>query len=725
MTQFKQGKRYNAVQGARKNLRRSYLLFAAAAAALCSTRLSLAQVETDWIAASGNWSSSGNWDNGVPGNGYLVYLSYSIPLPPTVTYDYAGSSVTLEQLVVDDTSSSIDVPENGPGPAMLSIPANSLSCELEFIGANGFGTTTQSGGINATQQLMLGYYAGAFGSYALSGTGLLSDSGYDEAVGYSGVGEFSQTGGTNTVGSSNSLFLGTNSGSIGYYDLSGSGVLSVDNSEVIGYSGNGSFNQAGGTNTIGQSLYIASQSGSSGGYMLSGGTVDVSGNVDIGNGTGGLTITGTGILNIGGNLVDASALGTSIILSGGTIATGSLDLNSGSSTLNWTSGTLNLTNSSLIIGSGGVLGSSLTLASGQTLEVTGSGYALNITSNGTLNLNGGTINTTSLTNTGQFNWTSGTLNLTDSNFTVGEGGLLGSTLTLVSGQLLGVTGYNNTLTISNSGTLNLYGGTVSTSSLNNSGQFNWTSGTLDLTNEAVIIDNTSAGNLGDSASPAGSFVLSAGQSLQVDGNYEYVGYSGTGSFNQSGGTNTINGGSGLAVGALSGAVATYTLSGGSLSINGGYEFVASHGSIGTFDQSGGTNSALSLYVGPSVGSTGTFNLSGTGSLSVSDAEYIGYDGTGTFIETNGTNTINGTGGLVLGVDSGSTGTYTLSGGLLSVSGNYEVVGNSGAGSFNQSGGTNTINGGSGLNVGSSSGVIATYTLSGGSLSINGGYEFVL
>ena len=103
---------------------------------------------------------------------------------------------------------------------------------------------------------------------------------------------------------------------------------------------------------------------------------------------------------------------------------------------------------------------------------------------------------------------------------------------------------------------------------------------------------------------------------------------------------------------------------------------------GSFTQSGGTNSVSgSLYLGYNSGSSGTYNLSGSGLLSA-PSEYIGYSGTGSFTQSGGTNTISGS--LVLGQNAGSTGTYNLNGGLLSLSG---LTQGAGSATFNFSGGT--------------------------------------
>ena len=90
---------------------------------------------------------------------------------------------------------------------------------------------------------------------------------------------------------------------------------------------------------------------------------------------------------------------------------------------------------------------------------------------------------------------------------------------------------------------------------------------------------------------------------------------------------------------------------------------------GTFNQFGGTNnldgfSSGNLYLGNFAGSSGTYNLSGAGVLSTA-IEYVGYAGTGTFTQSGGINNLvssgstvsNGT--LYLGFNSGSSGSYNL------------------------------------------------------------------
>ena len=157
--------------------------------------------------------------------------------------------------------------------------------------------------------------------------------------------------------------------------------------------------------------------------------------------------------------------------------------------------------------------------------------------------------------------------------------------------------------------------------------------------------------------------------------YEYVGYSGTGSFAQAGGTNSI--GSYLYLGNNAGSFGTYSL-GGSSSLTASSEYIGYAGA-GSFAQSGGTNNAGTVMIGANSGGSGVYSLSGSGRVTA-NFEYVGRSGTGSFAQSGGTNTVN-----TLYVGNYGNGRYDLNGGLLALASMYE---NSVAGSsFNFTGGT--------------------------------------
>ena len=116
------------------------------------------------------------------------------------------------------------------------------------------------------------------------------------------------------------------------------------------------------------------------------------------------------------------------------------------------------------------------------------------------------------------------------------------------------------------------------------------------------------------------------------------------------------------------------------------QYVGYSGS-GLFTQSGGSDFAPALYLGFNPGSTGTYSLSGTGTLSAGYSnECIGNSGTGVFNQSGGTNSFT-SGIFYLGYNASANGAYNLSGaGLLSTPTQY--VGYSGSGVFTQTGGSN-------------------------------------
>ncbi len=252
----------------------------------------------------------------------------------------------------------------------------------------------------------------------------------------------------------------------------------------------------------------------------------------------------------------------------------------------------------------------------------------------------------------------------------------------------------------------------------------------DYTAAPVSIYSITVDLTGGAPSAATTFAMAA-NTLTVSG-YENVGNRGTGVFNQSGGSNTINGDNGLSLGVLAGATGTYNLSGAAtLIVAGGNEYIGASGT-GTFNQTGGSNSVNegtsvvnpAFVVGFQTGSSGTYSLGPSGSLSAtgSVAESIGYNGNGTFVQSGGTNSSNG----VLYVGSfGGNGTYSLSGSGLLTSDSNEYIGYQGTGAFIQSGGTSTITGSNSLLVGQYS--PGSYILSGGLLALGGsgaGGEYV-
>jgi len=331
------------------------------------------------------------------------------------------------------------------------------------------GNFTNSGGVaNFAGPVSVGQDANNTASLTFSGgqtyisTGLGTDPNF--YVGNSGNGTVTQSSGYVTAPD---LQIGAQSGASGTYNMSG-GQLVITNLTDIG------------------------QNGAAGVFNISGGSVKITSTLNIENSTATVNVSSSGTLSAGTIILTSGVIN----LSGGVINVGSISL-AVPGDLNWTAGTLNLTNSSLTVGSGGELGSSLSVGSSQNLDITGSGQSLTITGSmtvsggglsastinqssgrltdtGTLllastggnavtyDLSGGVLSTGSLSvaSGGTFSWTKGALFLSNSSLTIGSGGPLGSNLALGSGQDLYVAGSGQTLYVG--GTMSVGGGGLAT-----------------------------------------------------------------------------------------------------------------------------------------------------------------------------------------------------------------------------------------------------------------------
>ena len=240
------------------------------------------------------------------------------------------------------------------------------------------------------------------------------------------------------------------------------------------------------------------------------------------------------------------------------------------------------------------------------------------------------------------------------------------------------------------------------------GTFNQSAGTNTIATATGFFD------IGEAAGSTGTYNLSGTGTLTVNTN-EYVGDIGTGVFNQTGGTHTLNSGTNMYLGYnAAGAGGTYYLSGdGNLTGNGANEYVG-YKVQGDFNQSGGNNYffGATLHLGAIAGSNGTYTLSAGSAGGAS--EIIGESGTGTFTQTGGSNGANS--GIFIGSAAGSTGTYNLSGPSVFGSGYDLRIGLGGTGTFNQSGGSTSVN--EVLALGDNFGSTGTYNLSAGSLLAN-------
>ncbi len=490
----------------RNRRRLSFLTMAAAPVLALLARPPLeafGQTTYTWMGGNGNWSTSTNWNpNGVPGtvNGDTALIDTNGASPVSVTYDYSGPASTLSDVTVDYTGSATG------GGNTLSISSNlSLNVEIEYFGEVGAGTADQGNGSNTVQNsVALGVFTGSSGTYVLSG-GYLTDVAGVEAIGEEGNGTFNQTGGTNTEDLYN-IYLGYEQGANGAYTLSNGNLIDNggDYPLAIGFQGNGTFIQSGGTNALNCYVTLGWFAGSNGTYTLS---------------NGNLTDNSTDPLEVGfgGN-------GT-FIQSGGTSALAC----------------------QLVVGWEQGSNGTFSLSDGTFTSTSEYGSIIGYIGNGTFTQSGGTFSVASDLDLGSYSPAIGYYSISAGSATVGNNLNIGGAG--ASGAGLGV------VTISGSGTLtvdssvivynnpgnalNLEGGELSTPSLNLNGNpslLNWTGGTLNLTT-SVTFDPSAAGTT-TSAAFGSSLTLSSQMALEVQGN-ETIGGGSPFTLNVGGGSSNI------------------------------------------------------------------------------------------------------------------------------------------------------------------------------------------
>jgi fibronectin-binding autotransporter adhesin len=352
-----------------------------------------------------------------------------------------------------------------------------------------------------------------------------------------------------------------------------------------------------------------------------------------------------------------------------------------------------------------------------TYTISGAGSVLTTTDmsvgyngTGTFNINGGTVNVSSLTVGGDFDsgargTGTGVVNQTGGSFTAPGGISLGTVPNshgeyhLSAGNLS--TAYLNVgLELGNgSGTYTQSGGSLVTQSIAVE------NGTLSLSGGTITTDTLLVGDIG-----SGTFALTGGSitvnTTAVIYNFAYN----AGALHVTTADVTIGGTSTIQGGVFS--AASFSVGRGNVTLN----------AAGLTTNGGGFNVGVVKETSGVQSDTAVFNFS-TGSVSTG-AAIIGSTESGIVNQTGGTFTTNGNQFLLGGnTDSyGGGGTYNLSAGSLST-GRLALSEDAGPdslgpnfGTFNQSGGTVTTNGdplvlGDGLSISR-----ATYNLSGGSLS---------
>jgi len=635
----------------------------------------------------------------------------------------------------------------GPGNSQFSI--------------DGVGTVSQSAGSNSAAELYLGESYNDTGTYNQSGGSAVLGT---VTVGTLPVnaGEITVPGGTGFLNVSNTgqmtvnSSLTLNNGSVATpNEIVGGGSAAASTIAVgPGIGGVGIFNQNGGTNTTVE-LNIG-ESGSTGTYDLSGGLASVADAMDVGiqpqvlsidppisllGGTGYLTISSSGQLavnntlilsngsvtvsageSIGGGLVTYPAnvsieVGRQISIGGGVF-----NQNGGINTITGSANNLILGYSADTMGTYILSGGTVSVAGNEEVGDKGSGL---FNQTGGLNTISGALSVSSLdSNYSTYNlsdpeWPDCTLMLTSSgyNFTIGAAGQFNiyGNINTPPANTLPAPGEPPSLP------LTYEGGYLQDplGAFNGPGQIMNDGGYVDPVELDLTGSFTQVGGIANIGQINDDGAISISGGLVVATTGEYVGNNATGTFTLSGGYNIIGSGNGLVVGNNSGSTGSYTLSATGVLTSGGSEIIGLSG-VGGFDQTGGSNTIATngfFYVtlGNNADSTGSYTLSGTGTLS-SSYEFVGAAGVGTFNQSGGLNTVAVS--VSIGNNPGGVGFYAMSAGALTTA--QIADGPVGTATFTQTGGIVTVGAG-GMQLGADAGSSGTYTLSGGTLTASNVY----
>lgn len=683
-----------------------------------------------WDGVTGDWGAAADWSpSGVPDSASAQASINS----GTVTIA-SSASYALDTLSLDGAGALLNV------LGTLSV-AGSVDIESGTVSLGQDGTISGAPDVTIGSSGILDISAAAPGANQALVFDSLSDGGQillgNNTLAIGAAGGDSHLSGTISAAAGGSVLqAGTGSATLDSVTM-GNGAFYVMDGSILENTGSSNL------------FYLAIGEGTSGAAsgILSGGTLTI-GNTDpnsgaalqIGDwgGTGTFTQTGgllslVGSLNIGnqGGSGSYDISGGTLALDGGMYVLGRNTVSTASSGLLSISGTgiVDVAAGSLILGdnvsSTGAEGTGTIVQTGGTLEI-GAGGALYLAAygNGRYDLDGGILQVGGANLHGVYNAHGGTYA-----FNLGGGTIdvTGSALT---------TSVNATLSNATTSTIDLEGlGAAFTGSITGSGSLAITgSGTASFTSLVTTGGLTLNGNTLD---------LSAGSTDQI------------GALNGSG--TIILGNTALAIGAgdadstFSGLIETGTakqgglidkIGAGSLTLdnvvmNAGTNNSGLYIADGSLVENSGSSSLFYLAVGEGTGSTASASLSG-GSLTIGgtgSALQIGdWGGTGTFTQTGGTLTV-ATGSLNIG-NQGGSGNYSISAGTLAFDGGIFDIGRS-KGTISGSSGTLSISGTGLVDVASGQIVLGsqysptganssgTIIQSGGELRIENGITFYL
>ena len=277
----------------------------------------------------------------------------------------------------------------------------------------------------------------------------------------------------------------------------------------------------------------------------------------------------------------------------------------------------------------------------------------------------------------------------------------------------GITGYaQGTGTVNATGNFNLaaFGGSrVGTMNMNTTGALNVT-GAFRIGNDG--------GSVGIMNLESGTVVVSNINTFA--GGENNIGHDGgVATLNISGGSLSVA--EVLRFGNGSGGNGTLNMTGGAINKTGNGQFLVGHNNgTGTVVQSAGTIIANNeLYIGnENAGASGTYTLSGTGALTVSNEVVVGREsGTGVLNVNGGTLTTEGNGNMYIGRRNG-TGTLNQTDGVVNVNREFGVGTRDdnkiGTGTYNLSGGS--LSAANNIFIGKELGASGTMDMTGGTMS---------
>ncbi len=688
-----------------------------------------------WQASgTGDWNTPANWstmttlpgagDTAVLNNGGTATIFASPPAVDNVNVGQSGSA---------------NLPTTVSQFAGTLTVINQLTLGLGLVGP---GVYNQSGGTlnivpslnsSVNQGFVLGEESGTTGTYTFSGGTLNAcTAGSNCYIGLSGSGTVTQCGTSvaniqASATDNGGLYIGGAEGGVGQYNLGGAATLHAYEAEEVGYAGNGTFTQTGGTHTVENTLTIGDLSTGTGSYSLQAGTLNANGSLVVGvDGHGTFTQSG-GTANVteGLDILDDAGTGTynlkggSLNVIAGTSTTkGWVYSGSGGGTFNFTGGTLKM----LAYVSLGNLAQNAT-DNASTLDVTGN----DTTIYGGYDLNGGTKGASLLVGNGhalavqgELSVQGGTVTLTQSggsitassNFDVANGTANG-TFNLSGGSVSFGTGGFNVADQGGTGTLNLSGsGTVTASAADDVFVANGAgaSGTVNQTGGLLQVRTGGTLHLTNSANAVGVYNLKGG-TLDAGGATIARG-PGSGLFSFTGGTlkaATIAPDMFDLVQDATSSPSTLDVTANSTAINLNYTAaVASGANVATVNV--GSGLTLSMAAGKALVFANQSQLQGSGAITGGAGSSFGYGSnlSGTFAGTIG-------GSMAVAKSSASSltfsgaNTYTggtvVSGGTLATTATGTLGDPSGGLAINSGGGATVVNLGNTQTVGSLSGTV--------------------